>query len=84
MSDYPNLGPGPVRGLAPLFRRRSLWALVRLVARLVGAACVFGLLMLASLWFAIPFALALTAAGVVCFVLARRARIGWLLVRRLP
>ena len=61
---------------------RPLWLLIRLAAWLVGAAFVFGLLMLASFWFAIPFALALVGVGVVSFELARRARLGWQLVRR--
>jgi len=83
VSAYPNPGPGPGRGPAPLFRRRPLWALVRVAVWLVGAAVVFGLLMLASVWFAIPFGLALAAAGVVSFEIALRARVGWLIVRRL-
>ena len=81
MSGYRALRSGPVRGLPPLFGRRPLWALVRLAAWLAGAAVVFGLLMLASLWFAIPFGLALAAAGVVSFEIALRARIGRLLVQ---
>ena len=82
MSGYSNYpGPGPGRGLAPVFQRRSLWALVRLAVWLFGAAVVFGLLMLASLWFAIPFALALVAAAACWIAVALRARVGWTVVR---
>ena len=81
MSGGRILGPGPGRGLAPLFGRRPLWALVRLAVWLVGAAIVFGLLMLASLWFAVPFGLAIAAIGVVALEIALRARVGWTLVR---
>jgi hypothetical protein len=59
-----------------------IWALVRLGVWLSGVSVVFGLLMLASFWFAIPFAVALVAAGVVWFELVRRARRGWLFLRR--
>ena len=81
MSSYPTLGSRPGRGLIPLLRRRSLWALVRLAVWLFGAAVVFGLLMLASLWFAIPFGLALVAAAACWIGVALRARVGWALVR---
>ncbi|HEY2370987.1 MAG TPA: hypothetical protein VGH82_00420 [Gaiellaceae bacterium] len=70
------------RCLTPLSRRRPLWALVRLAAWLSAAAVVFGLLLLGSLWFAIPFALALVAAGAVWFAVVRRARTVLSLVRR--
>ena len=70
MSRYPTLG------------RKPLWALVRLVAWLIGAVIVFGLLMLASLWFVIPFGLAIVTTGIVGFELATRARVGWTLVQR--
>jgi hypothetical protein len=69
------------RRLTPLSRRRPLWALVRLAVWLLGAAVVFGLLMLASLWFAIPFAIALIAAIAGWIAVALRARVGWTLVR---
>jgi len=59
-----------------------LWTLARLGLWLTGAAVVFGLLLLASFWFAIPFGLALVAAGGVWFELTRRARRGWLFVQR--
>jgi hypothetical protein len=59
-----------------------IWAFVRLGVWLIGASVVFGLLMLASFWFAIPFAVALVAAVVVWLELARRARRGWQFVRR--
>jgi hypothetical protein len=42
---------------------------------------VFGLLMLASLWFAIPFVLALVATIACSIAVALRARVGWTLVR---
>lgn len=70
MSRYPTLG------------RKPLWALVRLVAWLIGAVIAFGLLMLASLWFAIPFALAVVATAIVGFEVTTRARFGWMLVQR--
>jgi type III secretory pathway component EscR len=54
---------------------------VRLSLWLLGAAVVFGLLMLATLWFAIPFALALVAAVGGWTAVALRARVGWALVR---
>jgi hypothetical protein len=38
--------------------------------------------MLASVWFAIPFAFALVTLGVVSLETALRARVGWQLVRR--
>ena len=81
MSASPILGPRPGRGLAPLFRRPSLWVLVRLALWLSGAAVVFGLLLLASLWFAIPFALALLAAVAGWTLVALRLRIGLRFVR---
>ena len=81
MSSYPTLGPDPGRGLSPLFRSRSVWALVRLAFWLSGAAVVFGLLLLASIWFAIPFALALVAAVAGWAAVALRVRIGVRLVR---
>ena len=81
MSGVRILGPGPGWGLAPVFRSRSLWALVRVAVWLLGAAVVFGLLMLASLWFAIPFALALAGLIVCSIALGLRARIVWTLVR---
>jgi hypothetical protein len=64
-----------------LWRRRPLLALVRAAAWLSGAAFVFGLLMLASFWFAIPFALALVTAIAGWLVVALRVRVGFTLVR---
>jgi hypothetical protein len=63
------------------FWRRPLWALLRLALWFSGAAVVFGLLMLASLWFAIPFVLALVATIACSIAVALRARVGWTLVR---
>jgi len=61
--------------------RRPLWAVVRITVWFSGAAVVFGLLLLASLWFAIPFAVALAAAVGGWVVVAVRARVGLTLVR---
>jgi hypothetical protein len=69
------------RCLTPLWNR-PFWTLVRLGLWLFGATVVFGLLMLASVWFAIPFAFALVTLGVVSLETALRARVGWQLVRR--
>ena len=74
------LGPGPGRGPAPLVRLRPLWELERLALWLSGAAVVFGLLLLASAWFAIPFALALVAALAGWTAVALRVRDGVRLV----
>jgi hypothetical protein len=60
---------------------RPLWALIRLTFWLSGAATVFGLLLLASLWFVIPFVLALVAATTGWIFIGLRARDGWTLVR---
>jgi len=60
---------------------RPLWALIRLTFWLSGAAIVFGLLLLASLWFVIPFVLALVAAITGWIFIGLRARDGWTLVR---
>ena len=68
------------RCLTPLVNR-PLWALVRLAGWLSGAAVVFGLLLLASLWFAIPFALAVVAAVVGWTAVALRVRVGFRLVQ---
>ena len=76
-----NVSDSAKRGLTPLFRGRPLWALVRLAFWLSGAAVVFGLAMLASVWFAIPFVLALLAAAAGWTVVALRVRIGLRLVR---
>jgi hypothetical protein len=74
-------GLGPERGLAPIFRSRPLWAVVRFALWLSGVAVVFGLLLLASLWFAIPFALALGAALAGWLYVALRVRTGVRIVR---
>ena len=58
-----------------------LWSLVRVAAWLSGATIVFGLLLLASLWFVIPLALALAGALAVWTVVALRVRVGIKLVR---
>jgi hypothetical protein len=60
---------------------RPLWALIRLTSWLSGAAIVFGLLLLASLWFVIPFVLALVAAIAGWIFIVLRARDGWTLLR---
>jgi hypothetical protein len=60
------------------FKHRPLLRIVRLAFWLSGAAVVFGLLMIASLWFAIPFACALLAAVAVWLVVAARA---WVAVK---
>jgi hypothetical protein len=57
------------------------WTLVRLGVWLTGAAVVFGLLMLASLWFAIPFAIAFVSAFVAWCRIALRLRRGFVRMR---
>ena len=61
--------------------RRPLWAVIRVTVWFSGAAVVFGLLLLASLWFAIPFVVALVAAVAGWVAIAVRARVGFTLVR---